>query len=65
MRTQKRTMQTRAWHRGYRAGVRGRPRTHCPVGALKTQTLWLEGWLSGAEERANGTLALFGLHKPR
>ena len=65
MRTQKRNSKARAWHQGYRAGVRGRPRSQCPRGALGLRSQWLEGWLLGAEERANGTLALFGLHKPR
>lgn len=65
MRTHKRNTKARAWHQGYRAGVRGRPRSQCPRGALGLRGQWLEGWLSGAEERANGTLALFGLHKPR
>lgn len=65
MKTQKRSTQARAWHQGYRAGVRGRPRSQCPRGALGLRSQWLEGWLLGAEERASGTLALFGRHKPR
>ena len=63
MRTHKRNTKARACTKAI-AGVRGRPRSQCPRGALGLRSQWLEGWLSGAEERANGTLALFGLHKP-
>jgi ribosome modulation factor len=59
----KRDRTTRAYSRGYQAGLFGRSREQCPHQALAARESWLEGWVAGHRDHSDGTLAASGLHK--
>lgn len=50
MRRQKRDKATRAYTRGYQAGVDGRSKSLCPYNDLSTRQYWLSGWRDGRED---------------
>lgn len=59
----KRDRTTRAWNRGYQAGLFGRSREQCPHQADAARMSWLDGWANGQTDHADGADSLSGLHK--
>ncbi len=65
MRRQKRDMNSRAFDRGYQAGVSGRSQDFCPH-ANETQRLnWMSGWREGRSDQWDGLTGVSGVHKLR
>ncbi|MDF1821857.1 MAG: ribosome modulation factor [Alcanivoracaceae bacterium] len=54
MKRQKRNRVTRAYTRGYQAGLAGRSRDICPFDALNARTSWLNGWREGFTDHNYG-----------
>ena len=50
MKRQKRDMNDRAYHRGYHAGLDGKPKDKCPHAAGETRQQWLHGWSEGRSD---------------
>ncbi len=44
MKSQKRDKIDRAYHLGYRAGVRGKSTDLCPYSVAETRGSWMGGW---------------------
>lgn len=63
MKRHKRDRTSRAWQRGYQAGLVGRSRELCPHGQLTARSSWLDGWHEGHRDLEDGTIPLSGLHK--
>ena len=59
----KRDRTTRAWQRGYQAGLIGRSQDTCPHQEMGTRTSWIDGWTQGHQDQADGSMAIGGLHK--
>jgi ribosome modulation factor len=56
MKRQKRDKMERAFSRGYKAGLTGRPKDNCPYQATDAKMQWLGGWREAIDGRATGTL---------
>ncbi|ABD81011.1 ribosome modulation factor [Saccharophagus degradans] len=54
MKRQKRDHTSRAFTRGYQAGVEGRSRSLCPHSTGEIKQSWLTGWREGREDHWNG-----------
>ena len=65
MRRQKRDMSTRAFDRGYQAGVTGRSSEFCPHANLEQRQAWLSGWREGRCDQWDGLIGVSGVHKSR
>jgi ribosome modulation factor len=63
MRRQKRDMNTRAFDRGYRAGVAGRSSETCPHEEEAHRQNWLSGWREGRADQWDGLTGVSGVHK--
>jgi ribosome modulation factor len=61
MRRQKRDMNERAQHRGYLAGVSGRPKDGCPHEDLNLRQNWLSGWREGRCDNWDGMTGVSGI----
>ncbi|MEE4298987.1 MAG: ribosome modulation factor [Pseudomonadales bacterium] len=59
----KRDRSTRAWHRGYQAGLIGRSQETCPHQGTAARSSWIEGWNEGHQDQTDGAVAIGGLHK--
>lgn len=59
----KRDRTTRAWNRGYQAGLFGRSKELCPHQTLSARDSWLDGWANGHNDHADGAVPLSGIHK--
>lgn len=59
----KRDRTTRAWQRGYQAGLIGRSQDMCPHQEIGTRTSWIDGWTQGHQDHADGSMAIGGMHK--
>lgn len=58
MKTQKRNRVDRAYHSGYKAGVRGKSSNLCPFGIPETRGSWMGGWREGRNDLKGGYLDL-------
>ena len=56
MKRQKRDRQDRAHSKGYRAGISGRSKDHCPYQNLEIKSEWLGGWREAIEDRHQGLI---------
>ena len=65
MRRQKRDMNTRAFDRGYQAGVAGRSIDFCPHEEEEHRVHWLSGWREGRSDQWDGLTGVSGVHKLR
>ena len=65
MRRQKRDMNTRAFDRGYQAGLTGRSIDHCPHEAGEHRYNWVSGWREGRSDQWDGLTGVSGVHKLR
>lgn len=63
MKRQKRDMGTRAYHKGYMAGVNGRSSEDCPHAAENQRQNWLSGWRDGRSDHVDGLVGVSGVHK--
>ena len=59
----KRDRTTRAWQRGYKAGLIGRSQDQCPHQSPQPRSSWMDGWAAGHEDQTEGSVAIGGLHK--
>ncbi|MEE4660876.1 MAG: ribosome modulation factor [Halieaceae bacterium] len=60
---QKRDKCERAYHRGYHAGLSGRPQEACPHVAENPRYSWLCGWREGHSDNVNGFTGVSGVHR--
>lgn len=58
MKTQKRDKVERAYHLGYKAGIRGKSVEICPYTVPETRGSWMGGWRNGREDFKSGYLDL-------
>lgn len=65
MRRQKRDMNTRAFERGYQAGVSGRSSESCPHASEQQRVNWITGWREGREDQQDGLTGISGVHRLR
>ena len=65
MRRQKRDMNSRAFDRGYQAGVGGRSQEACPHTEEEHRQNWLTGWREGRCDQWDGLTGISGVHKIR
>jgi ribosome modulation factor len=65
MRRQKRDMNSRAFDRGYQAGVSGRSLESCPHTEEEHRQNWLTGWREGRSDQWDGLTGVSGVHKLR
>ncbi|MEZ5507540.1 MAG: ribosome modulation factor [Gammaproteobacteria bacterium] len=63
MKRQKRDRTSRAYTRGYQAGLDGRSREACPFTDLPTRQFWLSGWREGRSDQWSGFTGVSGVHK--
>lgn len=63
MKKQKRDLQERAYQRGYRAGLTGRPLDGCPHTQGETRRQWLTGWREGRGDAWDGFGVVPGIQK--
>lgn len=54
MKRQKRDKATRAFAKGYKAGVSGRSKENCPFHELMARSEWLGGWREANAARQMG-----------
>jgi len=54
MRRHKRSMESRAYNRGYRTGLAGRSREICPHEKTGPREQWLAGWSCGHADYLDG-----------
>lgn len=53
MKTQKRDKIERAYHLGYKAGIRGKGENTCPYSVASARGSWMGGWREGRSESEN------------
>ena len=58
MKRQKRDKSSRAFTRGYQAGVSGRSKDSCPYTETIPRQTWLSGWREGRTDFAQGMLGV-------
>ncbi|MDX5299055.1 MAG: ribosome modulation factor [Gammaproteobacteria bacterium] len=63
MKRQKRDMTSRAFKRGYLAGVSGRSKDACPADNPTLRQEWLNGWREGRTDHWDGLTGVSGIHK--
>lgn len=65
MKRQKRDMNTRAFDKGYQAGVSGRSLDDCPHEEIEHRQNWTAGWREGRADQWDGLTGVSGVHKMR
>jgi ribosome modulation factor len=65
MRRQKRDKYSRAYDRGYQAGVTGRSVDFCPHAEEEQRLHWISGWREGRSDQWDGLTGVSGVHKIR
>lgn len=63
MKRQKRDKFSRAFQRGYKAGVSGRSLDICPHEQLEQRQHWLSGWREGRADQWDGLTGIAGIPK--
>jgi len=63
MKRQKRDKTSRAYSRGYQAGLQGRSRDLCPFGDISSRSSWLNGWREGRADQWAGMTGVSGIHR--
>ena len=58
----KRDRSSRAWQKGYQAGLIGRSFEKCPHQENAARQSWLDGWPVGHQDHSEGAMAIGGLH---
>ncbi|MEM0955556.1 MAG: ribosome modulation factor [Pseudomonadota bacterium] len=59
---QKRDKCERAYHKGYHAGLSGRPQDSCPHTSENPRHSWLCGWREGYDDSVSGYVGVSGVH---
>ena len=54
MKRQKRDRDTRAYTRGYQAGLQGKSQDICPFGSANPRFNWMSGWREGRVDHLSG-----------
>ncbi|PLW82641.1 ribosome modulation factor [Kineobactrum sediminis] len=65
MKKHKRDTSSRAFDRGYRAGVSGRSVDFCPHAQEEQRQHWVSGWREGRVDQWDGLTGISGVHKMR
>lgn len=65
MKRRKRNMESRAYDRGYQAGLTGRSVEHCPHSEEEQRQNWIAGWREGRSDQWDGLTGVSGVHKLR
>jgi ribosome modulation factor len=65
MRRQKRDMKSRAFERGYQAGLSGRSSDSCPHNGGEQRLNWITGWREGRSDQQEGYTGVSGMHRLR
>ena len=65
MRRQKRDMNSRAFDKGYQAGISGRSLDFCPHSEENQRQSWISGWREGRNDHWDGLTGVSGVHKMR
>jgi len=65
MKRQKRDMCTRAFDRGYHAGLGGRSIDTCPHNDERQRQSWVCGWREGRSDQWDGLTGISGVHRMR
>lgn len=58
MKSKKRDKVERAFHLGYKAGIRGKDASMCPYSVAETRGSWMGGWREGRSDSRGGYLTL-------
>lgn len=58
MKRQKRDRTTRAYVKGYNAGLGGKSRDFCPFDGLIRRSSWLNGWREGRTDQNYGMIGV-------
>jgi ribosome modulation factor len=58
-------MNTRAYDKGYQAGIAGRSSDYCPHTDVVHRQNWLSGWREGRSDQWDGLTGVSGVHKIR
>ncbi|WP_207061075.1 ribosome modulation factor [Motiliproteus sp. SC1-56] len=62
MKRQKRDVTSRAYVRGYRAGLSGKSRDICPSETGDIREHWMSGWRQGRSDFWDGYQGVSGIH---
>ena len=62
MKRQKRDRDTRAYTRGYQAGLQGKSQDICPFGSTTPRFNWISGWREGRVDHLNGYVGIASVH---
>ena len=62
MKRQKRDRDTRAYTRGYQAGLQGKSQDICPFGSTTPRFNWISGWREGRVDNLNGYVGVASVH---
>lgn len=65
MRRRKRDMNSRAFDKGYQAGLAGRSVDYCPHDSGGHRQSWMSGWREGRCDQWDGLTGISGVHKLR
>jgi len=65
MKRQKRDRVSRAFDKGYQAGLNHRSRDLCPFDELQTRASWLNGWREGYTHHVNGMTGVASIQNLR
>ena len=65
MRRHKRDMNSRAFDKGYQAGLAGRSADYCPHESGEHRLNWISGWREGRCDQWDGLTGISGMHKLR
>lgn len=56
MKSKKRDKLERAFHSGYKAGIKGRSSINCPYSLAEVRGCWMGGWREGRDDVTSGYL---------
>ncbi|PKM21294.1 MAG: ribosome modulation factor [Gammaproteobacteria bacterium HGW-Gammaproteobacteria-14] len=62
MKRHKRDRDTRAYTRGYQAGLEGKSQDICPFGAPNPRYNWISGWREGRTDQIHGYTGVASVH---
>ena len=63
MKRTKRSVDSRAFNRGYQSGISGRTQDSCPHVRIDARANWLAGWRTGHDDRVSGYTGVAGLQR--
>ncbi len=62
MKRQKRDRTSRAFIKGYQAGLHGKSKSHCPSDTGELRHQWMNGWRQGRSDNWDGFTGVASIH---